>query len=473
MTGFLAEFIILTTACVVLMVSAFGSSSSKNGYRVAQLGIILAAFCTYKLYPGGSFSLPIGSEVAQDSLSSFLKFFIYLTVFATFLYGRNYVADRDMPDSEYYALGLFSMLGMMVMVNATSLLTLYLGLEVMALPIYAMVALQRQVLGSSEAAMKYFVMGAIASGMLLYGMSMFYGVTGSLSISEIARMLQAGSANQTLFFGFALVFILVGIGFKLAAAPFHMWAPDVYTGAPTATTMFLATAPKIAALGLSFRLLTTAFAPLLPQWQGVVMLMAILSMLFGNVLAITQTNIKRLLAYSAIAQIGYILLGFVAGTPQGYSAALFYMVMYALMSVGSFGIITLLSKKGFEAENIDDLRGLNQRNPWLAFMMLLLMFSFAGIPPTVGFFAKFFILKSIIDIGYLWLAAVALFFAILGAFYYIRIVKVMYFDPAVDATPVAYHRNMQVAISVNGLAILVLGLIPGSLIAWCQAIFLK
>lgn len=470
MISLISEFIILITACTVLMNSAFRGSSDKNNYRIAQLGIIIAILATYKVYPGIPVKIAGSSELAQDALASFMEFFIYLIVFATFLYGRNYVDDREMPNGEFYALGLFSMLGMIIMVNATSLLTLYLGLEVMALPIYAMVALQRHSLSASEAAMKYFVMGAIASGMLLYGMSMFYGVTGSLSIFEIATTIKAGGASQSLIYGFALVFIIAGIGFKLAAAPFHMWAPDVYTGAPTASTMFLATAPKIAALGFTFRLLTTALGPLVLQWQSLMVIMALLSLLIGNVLAITQSNIKRLLAYSGIAQIGYILLGFVTGSKDGYSAALFYMVMYALMSVGSFGIITLLSRKGFEAENIDDLRGLNQRNPWLAFMMLILMFSFAGIPPTVGFFAKFFIIKSLIDVNMVWLAAVALAFAVLGAFYYIRIVKVMYFDPAVDATPAAYPRDMQAAITINGLAILILGLIPGSLITWCQTV---
>jgi NADH-quinone oxidoreductase subunit N len=464
----MAEVIIFVTACVVLLAGTFSARATAWWYRLSQLGLIAAMVVSYRHF-GSAPEVLYNGLMVSDNLALFMKMMMDVAVFATFLYGHTYIKARGLPEPEYYALGLFALLGMHVMVSAHSLLSLYLGLEIMALPIYAMVALERTVLSGSEAAMKYFVTGALASGLLLYGMSLIFGATGSLDLAEIAIAIHAGQASH-IYLMIALVFIITGLGFKFAAAPFHMWAPDVYTGAPTSVTLFLASAPKLAALGFSLRILTQALGDLSEYWAGIFAIMALLSIIIGNLLAITQTNLKRLFAYSAISQIGYMLLGFIPGAAASYSAALFYMVIYVLTTLGSFGLLLLLSRQGFDADNLDDLRGLNQRNPWLAFMVLILLFSFAGIPPTAGFFAKFFVIKAIVDAGFLWLAGYALGLAILGAFYYIRLVKMMYFDPAVESTPVRCTADAQVLMTINGLALLALGLAPSALIYYCDLI---
>lgn len=465
------EMFVLCMAVIALLGDLFFSEKIRSiAYIVVQLALIGAAIITFKEFAQPD-TVTFSGLYICDQVSRLLKLFIYIAAFGAFVYSRHYVTDRNMPRGEYYILGLFSTLGMMVLVSAHSLITIYLGLEILSLPLYAMVAMQRDKADCTEAAMKYFVMGAIASGMLLYGMSMIYGATASLDIGKIATAVAAIPADQNLILVFGLVFIVAGLGFKFAAAPFHMWAPDVYTGAPSSVTLFLSTAPKVAALGMALRLLVFALPHLQAQWQQLLMVLSILSMGFGNLLAIAQTNIKRMLAYSAIAHVGYLLLGLIAGTNQGYSASLFYICTYALMSLAAFGLVVLMSHAGFEAEKIEDFKGLNSRSPWFAFMMLIVMFSMAGIPPTVGFFSKFVVLKAIVDANLVWLAVVGMIFAILGAFYYIRIVKTMYFETSDANIPIIVPMDMRLAFTINGLALLALGLFPGALMQACRLAF--
>ena len=373
-----------------------------------------------------------------------------------------------MQRGEFFALALFATLGMMVMISANSFLTLYLGLELQSLSLYAMVALRREDKAATEAAMKYFVLGALASGMLLYGMSMLYGATGSLDIGEVAETIVNGEANGPVLV-FGLVFIVAGIGFKLGAVPFHMWVPDVYQGAPTAVTLFIGSAPKLAAFAFAMRLLVEALPELAADWGDMLIILAVLSLAIGNITAIAQSNLKRMLAYSTISHIGFLLLGILSGTTDGYSASMFYVVTYVLMTLASFGMILLLSHEGFEAENLDDFKGLNQRSPWYAFIMLLVMFSLAGVPPTVGFYAKLSVLQAVIDAGYVWLAVFAVIFSLIGAFYYLRVVKLMYFDTPEVTTAIAPRPEMKLLLSINGLALLFFGILPQPLMGFCIA----
>lgn len=355
----------------------------------------------------------------------------------------------------------------MILVSAHSLLSLYLGLELMSLPLYAMTAIRRTDSDASEAAMKYFVMGAIASGMLLYGISLVYGATGKLDLLDVANAVAVNWQQQNTLFAFAMVFILAGVGFKLAAVPFHMWAPDVYQGAPSSVTLFISTAPKIAALGMALRFLTIGLVDITMQWQQIILVMALLSTGIGNLLAVIQTRIKRLLAYSAISHIGYALFGVLAASSAGYAAALYYILVYAVMSAAAFGLVVLMSNHGMEIDSIDDLKGLNKRNPWLAFMMLLVMFSMAGVPPTVGFFTKLLVLKALVDVHMTWLAVVGLLFTVIGAYYYLRIVKIMYFDQPENEDIVRIGTGNTIVYSLNCLSLLYLGIFPGALIAAC------
>jgi len=401
-------------------------------------------------------------------MGNVLKVFIYLVTAMVFIYSRDYLKDRGLFKGEYFVLALFAVLGMMVMVSAHSMLTVYMGLELLSLALYAMVAFQRDSLHATEAAMKYFILGALASGMLLYGMSMVYGATGSLDIAEIGAYAAMNSDNVILLFG--LVFIIVGLAFKLGAVPFHMWIPDVYHGAPTSVTLFIGTAPKIAAFAMVMRLLVEGMGDLHAHWQDMLIVLAILSMAIGNIIAIAQTNIKRMLAYSTISHVGFILLGILSGTDNGYSSAMFYVVVYSLMGVGGFGMIILLSRSGFEADKLDDFKGLNERSPWMAAMMLILMFSMAGVPPTVGFYAKLAVLQSVVDVGLVWLAVTAVVFSVIGAFYYLRVVKVMYFDKPLDNSNIEAGMDMKLVLSANSLAMLVLGIFPAALMQWCIAV---
>ena len=375
-----------------------------------------------------------------------------------------------MPGGDFYVLGLFSTLGMMILVSCYSFLTVYLGVELLSLPLYAMTAIWRKHSNGSEAAMKYFVIGSVASALLLYGISLLYGATGSFDFNQIAAVIARIQEHSKLL-SFALVFILAGVGFKLAAAPFHMWAPDVYDGAPTAVTLFLSAAPKIAAVGMAIRILTFALHDMVGIWHDMVLIMAIGSIVVGNLLAIVQKNIKRLLAYSTVSHMGYALLGILAATSTGYAASLFYVVIYGLMSVGAFGLLVLMSRSGLELELVEDLNGLNKRSPWLAFMMMIILFSMAGVPPTVGFFAKLLVLKSLVDVHLTWVAVLGLIFAVIGSYYYLYIIKVMYFDEAKDKSPVFLPKTATALFSVNALSLLYFGIMPGALVAACIKAF--
>ena len=463
---------LLVFGCGAIIGDLFVKHKLNNiAYLVVQIGLIVAMILTARLIP-----LPMTTALhglfIDDFTTRILSLFILGSGFTCFWYSRNYVTERGMMFAEYYILGLFSIMGMLVLVAAHSLLTIYLGLELLSLPLYAIVALRRDDGTATEAAIKYFVMGAVASAILLYGMSMFYGATGHLDLAYVANSVNTSAADHQLLLQFGLVFVIVGFGFKLAAAPFHMWAPDVYSGAPTSVTLFLGTAPKLAAFGMVVRLITLAFGGMVSSWQPVLIAMALMSIAGGNLLAIAQTNIKRMLAYSAIAHVGYMLLGFIAGTTEGYSAAMFYMLNYVLMTLAAFGLLTIMSRGSVEVENIDQFNGLGNRNPMIALLWMAVLFSMAGIPPMVGFFAKLFVLKALVSVQLTWVAAVALIFAVWGAFYYIRIIKAMYFDEAEANAPVIRcDFDQQVLATVNVGALLALGIYPTALLKACQMAF--
>jgi len=467
------EIFLLVMACVILVVDVFIEDDRRNlTYLISQLTLLVTALLV-SFGETDQRVLAFNDMFVQDQLADTLKLFILAITFVIFVYSRDYLRDRNIFKGEFYVLGLFGVLGMMIMVSASNLLLLYLGLELMSLCLYAMVAFDRDNGNASEAAMKYFVLGAIASGMLLYGMSILYGLSGSLAIADVANAVSSVEAGGEVQLGlvFALVFIVVALAFKLGAVPFHMWIPDVYQGSPTAVTAYISSAPKIAGFAMIMRLLVEGLGGLHADWQMMLVILAVLSMAAGNIIAIAQTNIKRMLAYSTISHVGFILLGILAGTADGYSSAMFYTLAYAIMSLGGFGIVIYMSRAGFEAEELDDYRGLNQRNPWFAFMMLILMFSMAGVPPTLGFWAKLAVLSAVVDINMTWLAVVAVAFSIIGLFYYLRVVKLMYFDDAVERAPVSCGRDMQIALSTNSIAILALGIYPAGLMSICTAVF--
>ncbi len=466
----LPEITVLVLASTVLLVDLYLPEHRKGANHAITLIGLLVAIGVTGVVGGGVPQVVFDGTYVRDAMSDVLKVLILLISLFAFVYAKDWLRDRDMLTGEYYVLGLFAVLGMMIMVSANSLLTVYLGLELLALCLYAMVAFDRDSTRGAEAAMKYFVLGALGSGMLLYGMSMIYGATGSLELGTIAATASSqGMDNKVLVFGIA--FLVIGIGFKFGAVPFHMWVPDVYQGAPTPVVLFLGSAPKIAAFALAMRLLVDGMGGLHVHWQGMLIILAVLSMGLGNVIAIAQTNIKRMLAYSTISHVGFIFLGLLAGTSQGYAAAMFYAIVYAVMAAGAFGVLLLLSRKGFDAENLEDLKGLNQRDSWYAAMMGLIMFSMAGVPPTVGFMAKLLVLEAVVQVSLWWLAVIGVFFSIIGAFYYLRIVKLMYFDAPVEDAPLTLGAGARVALSVNGVAMLVLGLFPAALLSVCQAAF--
>ena len=464
------EIFLLAMTCLVLVVDVYLKDENRNvSYLLAQFGLIITLLLLV-MTDSTERAIAFNGHFVSDAMAGVLKVFIVAVVAIVFVYSRDYLKQRKIFKGEFYVLGLFATLGMMIMVSAHSLLSLYLGLELLSLSLYAMVAFNRDNSQASEAAMKYFVLGAIASGMLLYGMSMIYGATGAIEITQIAASIAEQKQNSMVLI-FGLVFLVVGMAFKLGAVPFHMWIPDVYQGAPTTVTSFIATAPKIAGFAMMMRLLVEGMGGMHGDWQTMLVILSVLSMAIGNIVAIAQTNLKRMLAYSTISHVGFLMLGILAGTSEGYSSAMFYTLTYALMSLGGFGMIILLTRSGYEAENLNDFKGLNQRSPWFAFMMLILMFSMAGVPPTVGFWAKLAVLQAVISIDMLWLALVAVFFSIIGVFYYLRVIKIMYFDKAEDEAPIDKGHDMQLAISVNGLAILALGIYPASLMALCASIF--
>ena len=530
--GLLPEILLFTMACLILLIDAYLPKQMRQlTYQLTQGTLIGVAVLIIAAFPEQR-TLAMNDMFVSDPMGAVLKLFILLMVFFSFIYSRAYLRDRNILKGEYFVLGLFAALGMMIMVSAHSLLTVYLGLELLSLSLYTMIAMHRKSQPASEAAMKYFVLGAIASGMLLYGMSMLYGITGTLDLTTLAQTVRqiaddypiAISAAQSIsdisndniaviaigqqvsentgglattiaqilaentdntaaitaikplidqtmqsytILVFGLVFVVVGVAFKLGAVPFHIWIPDVYQGAPTAVTLFIASAPKIAAFAMLMRLLVDGMQSLHVDWQNILILLSILSMAVGNIIAIAQTNIKRMLAYSTIAHVGYLMLGVLTGTQAGYAASMFYVVVYTLMTLGAFGMIILLSRAGFEAEQIEDFKGLNERNSWYAALMLILMLSMAGVPPMVGFWAKWSVLAQVVDAGFIWLAIVAVMFAIIGAFYYLRIIKLMYFEKASDMTPIEAGMDMRVALSINALVILLLGIMPQTLMAVC------
>lgn len=468
----LPEIFILCMACLILLVDVYIEERNRIlTYFLTQVTMVVAFILTLPQF--GEYPVPtvtFGGSYIIDKLAVLSKIFIYFFSFFAFAYAREYLKSRHIARSEYYLLGLFSVLGMSVMVSAYSFLTIYLGLELLSLSLYAMVAMNKQSSLATEAAMKYFVLGSLASGLLLYGISILYGVTGSVEIATVGKVLQT---HQDIVPVMALIFVLSGLIFKFGAVPFHMWVPDVYQGAATPTTLFIASAPKVAAFAITIRILVQAMPSLQGSWEHMLIVISILSMFLGNILAIAQTNLKRMLAYSSIAHIGYTLLGVIAGpdSSQGYSAAMFYISTYVLVAAGAFAIITVMSRGGIEMDKLSDYRGLNARSPWLAFMMLLLLFSMAGVPPTVGFFAKLGLLEALVQADYVWLAVLALMFALIGAYYYIRVVMLMYFEePTEEAanTPIIVSKDMMVAVSLNGAAALVLGLLPSFFIDLCR-----
>jgi len=472
----LPELFLLGATCVILLVDLFIKPSQRDATHwltIAALAITGVLVWNRALPDGASLSA-FNDMFVLDGMATILKLFILLVTLAVCLYGRAYLRDRKLFVGEFYLLLLFACLGMMLLVSAGNLITVYLGLELLTLSQYALVALNRDSSSASEAAMKYFVLGALASGLLLYGMSMIYGATGTLDLAKIHVVVgdMVHSEHRTLL-AFGLVFLITGIAFKFGAAPFHMWIPDVYEGAPTAMVVFVGSAPKLAAFGMAYRLLETAMGGMHGDWTLMLSALAVLSLAIGNVFAIAQTNLKRMLGYSTISHIGFLLLGFVNATPAGYAAALFYTISYVLMAIVAFGVILLLARAGFEAEQIDDFKGLNQRNPWYAGVMAIAMFSLAGVPPLFGFFAKLMVLKAVIDAGQMWLAIVAIVFAIIGLYYYLRVVKVMYFDEPADDAPLALPQDLAFrwALSVNGLALLGLGIAWGPLLDWCTRAF--
>jgi NADH-quinone oxidoreductase subunit N len=460
------EMVLLLLACALLLVDLF----VKEGERHVTYWLALLTLAGTALLSAATIGQPsvvtFQGMFVSDMLSQVLKVATLLAVAATLVLGRTYLEVRGLLTGEFLTLALFGTLGMMVMISAHHFLTLFLGLELMALAQYAMVALQRDSVRATEAAMKYFVLGALSSGLLLYGMSMIYGATGSLELTRVAQAIEQGNARNILAV-FGLVFVVAGIAFKLGNAPFHMWIPDVYHGAATPTTIIIGGAPKIAAFAFVMRLLGTGLQGMASDWQGMLVILAIASMSLGNLVAIAQGNLKRMLAYSTIAHMGFLVLGILAGNEPGYGAAMFYVLAYTIMTLGSFGMILLLSRAGFEAENVDDFRGLNQKSKWFAFVMLVLMFSLSGLPPTVGFFAKLFVLQAALDAGFTWLVVLAVLLSVVGAFYYLRIVKVMYMDPPAGEITLDARRGTRWMVSATAVAVLGLGILPAPLLELC------
>ena len=466
LTPALPEIFLLGALSVILILDLMVDDPKRAlTFMLTQAALAVCAVITI-LTSSSSVVHTFDNMYVADMMTAVLKVGVYVCVAVLLIYSRSYIVSRGLCKGEFYTLSLFAVLGMMVMISAGSFLTLYLGLELMSLSLYAMVALQRDSHVATEAAMKYFVLGALASGLLLYGMSMLYGATGSLDIGKVLDAIKSGQANPNVLV-FGIVFVVAGLGFKLGAVPFHMWVPDVYHGAPTAVTLFIGSAPKLAAFAFVLRLLSGGLQPMLHDWSQMLAILAVLSMAIGNITAIAQANIKRMLAYSTISHMGFLLLGILSGNVNGYSSAMFYVLVYALMTLGGFGMIMLMSREGFEADKLDDFRGLNARSPWYAFIMLLLMFSMAGIPPTVGFYAKFSVLQAALNSGHLGLVIAAVLFSLIGAFYYLRIVKLMYFDAPVDNEPIAGGQDARILLGINGLAVLALGILPQSLMALC------
>ena len=469
----LPEMVMLAMTCLVLVVDLF-LPQEKRGFTlllsVVTLALTIAAVIVVAPVTAVS---SFGGSFILDQLAVVLKIATCGITMLVFVYSRDYLADHNMYKGEYYVLGLFATLGMMIMISAHSFLLIYLGLELLSLSLYAMIAFNRNSSIAAEAAMKYFVLGAMASGLLLYGISIFYGITGTLDINQVSTSINAQLGQHPVALGFALTFIVVGLCFKLGAVPFHMWLPDIYQGSPTSVTLFIGTAPKIAGFAMAIRLLVDGLGDLQADWSQMLTVLAIASLALGNIIAIAQTNFKRMLAYSTISHVGFILLGILSTTANGYASAMFYTLTYALTAAVAFGVLIVLNRKGCEAEDISDLGGLNDSNPWYAALLAIAMFSMAGVPPTVGFYAKLSILQAVIQVDLLWLAVVAVLFSVIGLFYYLRIIKVMYFDkPAAEqTTTIKEALDVKVLLSANSLSLILLGVFPSSLMAYCILAF--
>ncbi|UGQ44754.1 NADH-quinone oxidoreductase subunit NuoN [Massilia endophytica] len=480
-----AEIFLVVATSAILLIDMFLSEAKRNiTYVLSLLTLAGCAAFTFVDFSAGTTVYTFSNMFVSDPMGNLLKMFTYLTVGITLVYSRQYSTDRGMLGGslggEFYVLALFSMLGQMVMISANNFLSIYLGLELMSLSLYALVAMRRDNTAATEASMKYFVLGALASGFLLYGMSMLYGATGSLDISEVSRKIGAGTINPTILV-FGVVFIVAGLAFKLGAVPFHMWVPDVYQGAPTGVTLLLGGAPKLATFAICVRLLVEGMLPLAFDWQQMLMILAVLSLAIGNLTAIAQSNLKRMLAYSTIAQMGFVLLGLLAGVvgqdqsnaSAAYSAAMYYSITYVLTTLGSFGLIMVLARSGFEAEELNDFKGLSKRSPWYALLMTVLMFSLAGVPPMMGFAAKFAVLQSVLKTGQLWLTIFAVMASLIGAYYYLRVVKTMWFDEPTDTAPIQVAGDKSIVLAVNGLLVVALGVIPGPLLNACMSAMQK
>ena len=468
------EIFLLAATCFVLLVDLFVKDSQRFiTYLLAQLALLITAGLLITGFNGETVTT-FSDMFVLDPMARVLKISIILITVGVFIYSRTYLRLRDMYKGEYFTLGLFAVLGMMVMVSAKTMLLIYLGLELLSLSMYAMVAFRRNDGRASEAAMKYFVLGAIASGMLLYGMSIVYGVSGSLHLDHIASYMSSHPVMENVGLLLALAFIIVGLGFKLGIVPFHMWVPDVYDGSPTAVTLFLGTAPKIAAFAMIIRLLVEGLGDMVQGWQQILSLLAALSLLAGNLIAIAQTNIKRMLAYSTISHMGFVVMGILAGTNTGYAASMFYIITYTIIAMGGFAIVIQLNRDNYEADQLSDLKGLSTRHPWYAFMMMLFLFSMAGVPPTVGFYAKLAVIKAVVDVNIVWLAVFAVVMSVIGAYYYLRAIKLMYFDapdesasPEDAILPMKAQLDFSLLLSFNGLSVLALGIFPGVLMSLC------
>jgi NADH-quinone oxidoreductase subunit N len=461
------EIFLSAAACVLLMLDLFLTESGRRWSGAFAVAAVLVTAVLSAVQPVSGRVVALGGLFELDRMAQLLKVVTLLAVAVVFVYSTDYLRRRAILKGEYYVLGLFATVGAMVLISAASLITLYLGLELMSLSLYAMVAFDRDSGIAAESAIKYFVLGSMSSGTLLYGMSIVYGVTGHLELAMIAQQVHSSFAdNIGLIFGIA--FMIVGVGFKLGAVPFHMWLPDVYEGSPTCVTVFIGTASKIAAFALIMRLLPEALAGSQTDWSQMLVVISVLSMAVGSIVAIAQTNIKRMLAYSTISHIGYVLLGVLAGTAQGYQAAMFYIISYVLVAAGAFGMVLLLARQGFEADKIADFKGLNARSPWFAWMMAMLMFSLAGVPPFIGFWAKLGVIQAVLGVSYTWLGVVAVLFSVVAAFFYLRIVKLMYFDEPTDTSAIGGSTLMRTVLSANALLAIALGVAPGALLALCQ-----
>jgi NADH-quinone oxidoreductase subunit N len=479
------EIWLLFAACAITIADLFiADPERKPTFWMTQAAIAVFALLHFSHYSGGVTVYGFAGTVVTDPMGHALAFFAAVATMATLGYARPTLGSREMLKGEFYSLSLFVLLGISVMTSANNFLVVYLGLELMSLSLYALTALRRDHAVATEAAMKYFVLGALASGFLLYGLSMMYGATGSL---EIPKVFDAIAKNPTInreVLTFGVVFVVAGLGFKLGAVPFHMWLPDVYHGAPTSVTLLIGGAPQFAAFAITIRVLVEGLLGLAFDWQQMCVVLAVGSLVVGNLIAIAQTNLKRMLAYSTIGQMGFVLLGLTCGVVSGntlsagnaYSSAMFYVVAYVLTTIGTFGLIMYLSRQGFECEQIDDLAGLGKKAPWVAGVMSVFMFSLAGVPPMVGFYAKLAILQALISTnidGYLYLAILAVVLSLIGAFYYLRVVKVMYFDEPADAQPVVRTRGVSALLAANGAAVLFFGILPGGLMAMCRDAIIK